>query len=249
MSILKAEKIYKSFGANEILKGISLNVEKSEVVSIIGPSGSGKSTFLRCINKLEKPDSGDIYFEDQKIGNTKNDICQLRRDVNMVFQNFNLFPHLTVKQNITLGPTCLLKIPKKEADDIAYELLEKVGLANKINEYPSKLSGGQRQRVAIARSLAMNPKVILFDEPTSALDPEMVGEVLKVIKGLAKDGMTMLIVTHEMAFAEEVSDRVIFMDDGVIAEEGSPEQIFNLSSNERTIKFINGIKKQGRGVD
>lgn len=226
----------KSFGNQEVLKGISQKVNDSEVLCVIGPSGSGKSTMLRCMNYLEKPQSGEVYV-DGKIVN-ESTIAENRKKMGMVFQNFNLFPHLKVLSNITIAPMHVNKMPKKEAETIALKLLKKVGLENKANAYPRSLSGGEKQRVAIARALAMNPEILLFDEPTSALDPEMVGEVLNVMKNLAKDGITMVIVTHEMGFAKDVADKVIFMEDGHIVEQGSPEKIFNHPSQERTKEFL-----------
>ncbi len=230
-----------SFGDLNVLKGISQTIKQGEKVVIIGPSGSGKSTFLRCLNLLETPDSGSILFEGQDITQKKFNINLVRRQMGMVFQHFNLFPHLTVLKNITLAPTKLKLLTKEQAEQKAMELLERVGLADKANVYPATLSGGQKQRIAIVRSLAMSPKVLLFDEPTSALDPEMVGEVLSVMKELAKGGMTMIVVTHEMGFAREVADRVIFMEDGIVAEEGTPEQIFDYPKSERLKKFLNCI--------
>ena len=221
--MIKVENLHKSFGDLEVLKGVSEHIKKGEVISIIGPSGGGKSTFLRCLNMLEKPDSGKIIFEGVDITNEKTDINIHRQKMGMVFQHFNVFPHLTVKENITLAPVMLKKKTKEEASEMADKLLERVGLLDKANEYPRRLSGGQKQRLAIVRALAMEPDVMLFDEPTSALDPEMVGEVLEVIKQLAEEGMTIVTVTHEMGFAREVSDRVLFFDGGVIAEEGTPE--------------------------
>ena len=236
--IIEVKELGKSFQNLEVLKSISFQVKKGEVVAIIGPSGSGKSTMLRCINQLEMPTSGDILFNGKSIFKEKLDINQLRMKIGMVFQQFNLFPHLTVNRNITIGMTKLLKVSKEEADATAERLLELVGLSDKKDVYPSSLSGGQKQRVAIARALAMDPDVLLFDEPTSALDPEMVGEVLSVIRRIAGEGMTMLIVTHEMAFARDVSNRVVYMADGVICEEGTPEQIFSAPKQERTKDFL-----------
>ena len=224
-----------------VLKGVSLNVKKGDVVAIIGPSGSGKSTFLRCINQLEHPNEGDIIFDGVNLLKDKVDINKVRMKMGMVFQHFNLFPHLTVEKNITIGLTKLLKVPQAEAEKTADRLLQMVGLADKKHAYPSSLSGGQKQRIAIARALAMNPEVILFDEPTSALDPEMVGEVLQVMKDLAKTGITMLIVTHEMGFAKEVANRVIFLDGGYVLAEGSPEDIFENNENERIKTFLNKV--------
>jgi len=250
MSLIRAEHIYKSFGSLEVLRDINLTVEQGEVVCIIGPSGAGKSTFLRSINRLEDITSGSIYIEDhlfyqREHGHVKmagRDLYKsLLIEIGMVFQSFNLFPHKTVLENVTIAPVNVRKTPKKEAEEDALQILDKVGLSLKINEYPSKLSGGQQQRVAIARALAMHPKIMLFDEPTSALDPELVGEVLAVMKDLAQEGMTMLVVTHEMGFARDVADRVIFMADGVITEEGPPQQIFQNPQNERTQQFLNTI--------
>ena len=231
----------KSFGENEVLKSISTTVKEGEVLCIIGPSGSGKSTFLRCLNRLEEISGGQVIVDGYDITDPKVDINKVRENIGMVFQHFNLFPHKTVKQNITLAPVELKKMTKEEADALAIQLLERVGLADKADAYPSQLSGGQKQRVAIARSLAMKPNIMLFDEPTSALDPEMVGEVLNVMKELAKDGMTMVVVTHEMGFAREVSDRVIFMDGGYIVEEGNPQELINHPKEKRTIDFLNQV--------
>ncbi|WP_029072668.1 amino acid ABC transporter ATP-binding protein [Kandleria vitulina] len=231
----------KSFGENEVLKSISTTVKEGEVLCIIGPSGSGKSTFLRCLNRLEEISGGQVIVDGYDITDPKVDINKVRENIGMVFQHFNLFPHKTVKQNITLAPVELKKMTKEEADTLAMQLLERVGLADKADAYPSQLSGGQKQRVAIARSLAMKPNIMLFDEPTSALDPEMVGEVLNVMKELAKDGMTMVVVTHEMGFAREVSDRVIFMDGGYIVEEGNPQELINHPKEKRTIDFLNQV--------
>ncbi|MCE4981441.1 amino acid ABC transporter ATP-binding protein [Mammaliicoccus sciuri] len=240
--MIKVNDLHKSFGKNEVLKGINLNIEKGEVVAIIGPSGSGKSTLLRCLNLLEEPSSGQIVFENNDLTNTKGvKLDQLRQKMGMVFQGFNLFPHKKVIENITLTPLTLKKGQKSKLEDQAKQLLKKVGLEDKADVYPSKLSGGQKQRVAIARALAMNPAVILFDEPTSALDPEVVGEVLSVMKDLAKEGMTMVVVTHEMGFAKNVSDHVIFMDEGIVQEEGTPEQIFDNPQNERTKQFLSKV--------
>lgn len=233
--------LHKCFGALEVLKGINLAVQEGEVVVIIGPSGSGKSTLLRCINFLEKSHLGDIYIEGKLIERKEKTINNMRQNVGMVFQHFNLFPHMTVLQNVMEGPVQVKEISKQEALTLGDELLAKVGLADKSNEYPAMLSGGQKQRVAIARALAMKPDVMLFDEPTSALDPELVGEVLSVMKQLAKEGMTMLVVTHEMGFAREVADRVIFMDEGIIIEEGKPEDLFNNPTHERTKAFLSKI--------
>lgn len=233
--------LHKSFGSNHVLNGINENIHKGEVVVIIGPSGSGKSTFLRCLNLLEVPTSGEIIFEGQSITDKKTNINHLREKMGMVFQQFNLFPHKTVLENIMLAP---IKVKKQDAKAVrkkAEDLLQMVGLSEKAQAYPSSLSGGQKQRVAIARALAMEPDVMLFDEPTSALDPEMVGEVLGVMKQLAQDGMTMVVVTHEMGFAREVGDRILFMDGGVILEAGTPEQIFEHPTNPRTIDFFSKV--------
>lgn len=239
--MIHVNNLYKSYGNNEVLKGINEHIKKGEVVVVIGPSGSGKSTFLRCINLLEVPTSGNIVFEDKDITDKKVDINKVREKMGMVFQTFNLFPHKSVIDNIIISPTKVKKIPKDKALDKAYELLEMVGLKDKAEAYPNSLSGGQKQRIAIARALAMEPDVMLFDEPTSALDPEMVGEVLNVMKGLAKKGMTMVVVTHEMGFAREVGDRILFMDNGKILEEGTPEEIFNNPKNPRTIDFLSKV--------
>lgn len=236
--LIKTENLQKSFGKLDVLTGIDIEIKKGEVVVVIGPSGSGKSTFLRCLNRLEEPTGGKIIFEGADITDTKSNINLHRQKMGMVFQQFNLFPHLTVLRNLTIAPTKLLGVSKEDAEKKGMELLERVGLADKANAYPSQLSGGQKQRVAIVRALAMNPEVMLFDEPTSALDPEMVGEVLDVMKNLAKEGMTMVVVTHEMGFAREVADRVVFMDGGVIAEEGKPEDIFSNPQNPRTQQFL-----------
>lgn len=241
MSLLRIVNLHKRFGDLHVLKGINMEVEKGEVVVIIGPSGSGKSTLLRCINRLEEPTEGKIFLGDLEVTNPKADLNKIRQRIGMVFQQFNLFPHLTALQNVTLAPIKVKKMPKDEAEELGMKLLEKVGLADKADYYPSQLSGGQQQRVAIARALAMNPEVMLFDEVTSALDPELVKEVLDVMKQLARDGMTMLVVTHEMGFAREVGDRVIFMDKGIIIEEGKPEQIFTNPQHERTRKFLSMI--------
>ena len=239
--IIRVENLCKGFGELKVLKNINQHVNFGEVVSIIGPSGSGKSTFLRCLNLLEQPDSGKIWFEGVDITDKRIDIDKHRQKMGMVFQHFNVFPNLKVLENITLAPVLEKKIPKAQAVAQAEELLKKVGMFDKRDEYPRKLSGGQKQRLAIVRALAMEPDVILFDEPTSALDPEMVKDVLDVIKGLAESGMTIVIVTHEMGFAREVSDRVLFMDDGDIQEEGTPEQIFDHPENPRTIEFLSKV--------
>lgn len=239
--MIKVEDLKKSFGDNEVLKKINLEVNKQEVVVVIGPSGSGKSTLLRCINLLETITSGHVYIEGTDIADKKANINKIRQDVGMVFQQFNLFPHMTVLDNIMLAPTKVKKVSKEQAKEKALELLGKVGLAEKADAYPDSLSGGQKQRIAIARALAMEPKMMLFDEPTSALDPEMVGEVLDVMKQLAKDGMTMVVVTHEMGFAREVGDRVIFMDGGYIIEENEPRQLFEHPQEERTKAFLSKV--------
>lgn len=239
--MIRVDNVYKSFGQLEVLKGVSCYVAPREVVCVIGPSGSGKSTLLRCINQLETVQSGDIIINGMNITHPSVDINKIRQQVGMVFQLFNLFPHKTTLENITLAPTKILKISTDEAHERATTLLKKVGLVDKADVYPSKLSGGQKQRVAIARALAMQPKVMLFDEPTSALDPEMVGEVLEVMKNLADEGMTMMVVTHEMGFAREVGDRVLFMDEGVIVESGTPAQIFDNPNNPRTKSFLSKV--------
>jgi len=236
--MIVTRNLCKSFGINRVLQGISLNIEKGEKVVIVGPSGSGKSTFLRCLNLLEQPTSGELLFDGTSLLDQNVDINALRCKMGMVFQQFNLFPHMTVLENLTCAPMMLKKIPKAEAEAKAMELLERVGLADRAGEYPNKLSGGQKQRVAIVRALCMDPEVMLFDEPTSALDPEMVGEVLDVMKSLAKKGMTMIVVTHEMGFAREVSNRVMFMDEGIIMEENSPEEIFSNPQSERLQSFL-----------
>ncbi|MBR5520511.1 MAG: amino acid ABC transporter ATP-binding protein [Oscillospiraceae bacterium] len=239
--MIKVENLHKSFGELEVLKGVSEHIKKGEVVSVIGASGSGKSTFLRCLNMLEEPESGSIIFEGTDITKEKVNIDQHRQKMGMIFQHFNVFPHMTVLENITMAPILIKKKNKAEAEEQAMKLLEMVGLADKRDEYPRRLSGGQKQRLAIVRALAMEPDVMLFDEPTSALDPEMVGEVLQVIKNLVKSGMTAVIVTHEMGFAKEVSDRVLFMDGGVIAESGTPEEIFGNPQNPRTKEFLSKV--------
>uniref|UniRef100_UPI000B91BE8B amino acid ABC transporter ATP-binding protein n=1 Tax=Methanolobus psychrotolerans TaxID=1874706 RepID=UPI000B91BE8B len=239
--MIEIRDLYKRFGELEVLKGISVDIKENEVVCVIGPSGSGKSTFLRCINLLEKPSSGEIIIDGEKITDKKININKIREEAGMVFQHFNLFPHKTTLQNVSMAPIKVRKLSKEEAEKRAHNLLTKVGLEDKANVYPSALSGGQKQRVAIARALAMHPKVMLFDEPTSALDPEMVGEVLAVMKDLAQAGMTMVVVTHEMGFAKEVGDRVLFMDDGVIVEQGTPEDIFSNARHERTKLFLSKI--------
>lgn len=239
--MIKVRNLQKSFGDNHVLNGIDVDIRKGECVCVIGPSGSGKSTFLRCLNLLEKPEEGEIYINGQDIMDPKLNVDKYRENLGMVFQHFNLFPNMTVKQNITLAPVRLKKWTKEEADTKAIELLRRVGLERKADTYPNKLSGGQKQRVAIARALAMNPEVMLFDEPTSALDPEMVGEVLDVMKSLVKEGMTMVVVTHEMGFAKNASDRVIFMDQGVIVEDESPRELFENPKHERTKNFLSKV--------
>lgn len=239
--MIKIKDLKKKYGELEVLKGISTEIKEGEVISIIGPSGSGKSTFLRCINRLEEPTLGEIKINNKNILERKADINKIREEVGMVFQHFNLYPHKTVLENITLGPIRLKKMPKAEAEKLAIELLEKVGLADKKDVYPNKLSGGQKQRVAIARALAMNPKVILFDEPTSALDPEMIGEVLEVMKELANAGMTMIVVTHEMGFARNVANRVFFMDGGYILEDAKPQDLFDNPKTERAREFLEKV--------
>ncbi|HLS65952.1 MAG TPA: amino acid ABC transporter ATP-binding protein [Pseudogracilibacillus sp.] len=239
--MITVENLYKSFGDNEVLKGISNEIAEREVVCVIGPSGSGKSTFLRCLNLLEEVTSGTITIDGQVITDKDVDVPKIRSQVGMVFQHFNLFPHKTVLENIILGPMKVRKLSREEAEEKAYELLEKVGLSDKAKDYPASLSGGQQQRVAISRALAMDPKVMLFDEPTSALDPELVGEVLSVMKELAQDGMTMVVVTHEMSFARDVGDRVIFIDEGIIMEEGDPKEMFANPKSERLKTFLGQI--------
>ena len=239
--MIKTENLTKSFGDKEVLKGITEEIQAGEVVVIIGPSGSGKSTFLRCLNLLEEPSSGEVIFEEQVINKKETNIDAIRTKMGMVFQSFNLFPHLTVLENITIGPTQIKKVPKEQAEAIAMKLLARKVMTEKANVYPKSLSGGQQQRIAIARALAMEPKMMLFDEPTSALDPEMVGEVLQVMKDLALEGMTMVVVTHEMGFAKEVGDRILFMDGGYIVEQGTPEQVFDNPQNERTKDFLSKV--------
>lgn len=240
-ALLQVRGLKKHFGHLEVLRGIDIDIHKGEVVAVIGPSGSGKSTFIRCLNRLEEPTAGEVIFEGQQI-NTKNaNIDKIRQKIGMVFQNFNLFSNMTIMQNITAAPINVKKIPKDQAEERALNLLDRVGLKDKAAEYPVRLSGGQRQRVAIARALAMDPDILLFDEPTSALDPEMVGEVLNVMKELAEDGMTMVVVTHEMGFAREVSDRVIFIDQGVIQEENEPKEFFANPKNPRLKDFLNKV--------
>lgn len=238
---ISVHNLKKNFGKLEVLKDISIEIREGEVVCMIGPSGSGKSTFLRCLNRLEKITSGHVVVDGHPISDPNTNINKVRENIGMVFQHFNLFPHLTVKENITLAPTELKLMGKEEAGRKALELLARVGLADKAEAYPGQLSGGQKQRVAIARSLAMNPDIMLFDKPTSALDPEMVGEVLEVMKQLAADGMTMVVVTHEMGFAREVADRVVFMDDGYIVEEGTPDEVFGNPREERTRSFLDKV--------
>ena len=237
----KITNLHKYFGDNQVLKGIDFEVEEGEVICIIGPSGSGKSTFLRCVNRLEDPTDGTIIVDGHDITDKKADIDKIREDIGMVFQSFELFPHMSVKENIMLGPVETKRMTKEQAAAKAEELLTRVGLLDKIDAMPNSLSGGQKQRVAIARALAMNPDIMLFDEPTSALDPEMVGEVLAVMKTLAESGMTMMVVTHEMGFAREVADRVIFVDGGYIVEQGSPEEVFDHPQNPRTIAFLEQV--------
>ena len=238
--MIKLENVHKSFGKNEVLKGIDLHIEKGQVVVIIGPSGSGKSTVLRTMNYLEEPTSGKVIVDGMDLSD-KSKLNEVRAEVGMVFQNFNLFPHMTVMENLTLAQTKVRKTSSDEAKKIGQALLDRVGLGDKANAYPDSLSGGQKQRVAIARALAMKPKVMLFDEPTSALDPEMVREVLDVMKSLAEEGMTMVIVTHEMGFAKEVADRVLFVDGGLILEDDTPEEVFDAPTNERTKLFLSKI--------
>ncbi len=239
--MIKINNLHKYFGNLHVLKGINLQINKGEIIAIVGPSGSGKSTVLRCMNLLEEPTEGEIIFDGKNIIGSKVNIDKVRENIGMVFQNFNLFPHMTVLENITLAPIKIKKINKDDADKKAEILLDRVGLLDKKNTYPNQLSGGQKQRIAIARALAMEPNMMLFDEPTSALDPEMVKEVLDVIKELAKEGMTMAIVTHEMAFAKEVADRVIFVDNGKIVEDDTPEKVFNNPTNERTKEFLDKV--------
>ncbi len=239
--MIKVENLTKSFGELEVLKGINQEIKDGEVVVVIGPSGSGKSTFLRCLNLLESPTSGKIFVDNDEITSKKIDINKVREEMGMVFQSFNLFNNLNILDNITLAPTLVKKMEKAKAEEKARELLARVGLPDKAEAFPKSLSGGQKQRIAIARALAMNPKVMLFDEPTSALDPEMVGEVLDIMKDLAREGMTMVVVTHEMGFAREVGDRIIFMDGGYVVEEGSPEEIFGNPQNDRTKDFLGKV--------
>ena len=239
--LIHIENLEKSYDGLKVLNGISLDINKGEVVVILGPSGCGKSTFLRCLNLLEVPDSGHIYIDDTEITSPKTNIDEQRQKMMMVFQHFNLFTHLTILENLTVAPVKLKKIPKEKADEKAMELLKRVGLADKADSYPNQLSGGQKQRVAICRALAMDPEVILFDEPTSALDPEMVGEVLEVMKELAESGITMICVTHEMGFAREVASRVIFIDKGVVAEDETPEELFSNPKSERLKEFLSKL--------
>lgn len=241
MSIIEVKQLKKSFGSNEVLKDISVEIQEKEVVCVIGPSGSGKSTFLRCLNRLEDITGGTVVIDTHDITNPKVDINKVREEVGMVFQHFNLFPHKTVLENVTLAPMKVRKTEKSQAKQRALALLDKVGLREKADNYPGELSGGQKQRVAIARALAMNPKIMLFDEPTSALDPEMVGDVLAVMKQLALEGMTMIVVTHEMGFAREVGDRVLFMDGGFIVEENIPSLLFDAPQHERTQSFLSKV--------
>jgi ABC-type polar amino acid transport system ATPase subunit len=240
-TIIEVKNLKISFGDLNVIKDLSINIKENEKIVVIGPSGSGKSTFLRCLNRLETPDSGTILFNGINLTDPKTNLNIARQKMGMVFQHFNLFPHLTVMQNITLSPVTLKLKSKEEAKETALQLLKRVGLEEKADVYPSTLSGGQKQRIAIVRALAMNPEVLLFDEPTSALDPEMVGEVLAVMKELANDGMTMVVVTHEMGFAREVADRVIFMDNGYIAEEGAPQEIFGNPKSERLQQFLKAV--------
>ena len=239
MSMIEIKGLCKSFGDHEVLKGIDQNVEEGEVLCIVGPSGSGKSTMLRCINRLEEPTGGEIYIDGELV--TEKNVDAMRTKMGMVFQSFNLFPHKSVLENLTIGPINVKKADKKESEEKGLALLERVGLAEKANEYPRNLSGGQQQRVAIARALAMDPEVMLFDEPTSALDPEMVGEVLEVMKQLAAEGMTMVVVTHEMGFAREVGNRIFFMDGGRITEQGTPEEVFGNPQNARLKEFLSKV--------
>ncbi|MDN5366036.1 MAG: glutamine transport system ATP-binding protein [Thermacetogenium sp.] len=241
MAIIRVRNLEKSFGKLHVLRGIDLDVEEGEKLVIIGPSGSGKSTLLRCLNMLEVPTKGTIEFAGEVITDPQADLPRIRKDIGMVFQSFNLFPHKNVLENITMALVIVKKMEQAKAEELALSLLEKVGLSDKARNYPAQLSGGQQQRVAIARALAMQPKVMLFDEPTSALDPEMVGEVLEVMGALAREGMTMVVVTHEMKFAREIGDRVIFMDEGLIVEEGTPEQIFTEPRNPRTRSFLTRV--------
>jgi glutamine transport system ATP-binding protein len=240
--MIRIQKLHKQFGDLKVLKGVDLHVPEGEVVVIIGPSGSGKSTLLRCINRLEVPTSGAVVVDGHDVNDPSTDINFIRTEAGMVFQQFNLFPHMTALQNVVLGPIKVRGIRPAAARELGREILDKVGLADKADVYPDQLSGGQKQRVAIARSLALKPKVMLFDEPTSALDPELVGEVLEVMKALVRDGMTMVVVTHEMAFARDVADRVVFMDEGVIVEAGPPQDVFDRPRNPRTISFLGKVR-------
>lgn len=239
--MIEVNNLYKNFGDLKVLKGIDESIKQGEVVVVIGPSGSGKSTFLRCINLLEDITAGEIWLDGQQVNDPASNINEIRQNMGMVFQHFNLFPHKSVLENITLAPIKIKGMDEEKAEKIAYDLLNKVGLADKAEAYPKQLSGGQKQRIAIARALAMQPQVMLFDEPTSSLDPEMVGDVLKVMRDLANDGMTMVVVTHEMGFAREVGDRLLFMDDGKIVETGQPEEIFSNPKEERTKEFLSKI--------
>ena len=239
--LIETRNLTKSFGGLQVLKGVDIQVHQGEAIAVIGPSGGGKSTFLRCLNLLEEPDGGDVIFEGQRINQKGTDVDKYRQKMGMVFQHFNVFPHMTVQQNITLAPVLLKKKTKAEADEKALYLLERIGLLDKKDEYPRKLSGGQKQRLAIVRALAMEPDVMLFDEPTSALDPEMVGEVLSVIRALVQAGMTTVIVTHEMGFAREVSDRILFMSDGVIVEQGAPADLLDHPQQQRTQDFLSKV--------
>ena len=241
MEIIKTVNLHKSFGSLHVLQGVNQTIHKGEVISIIGPSGGGKSTFLRCLNQMELPTSGTITFEGTEVTDPKVDIDAVRRKMGMVFQHFNLFPNMTIRKNITLAPVRTGLMKQAEADQLAMQLLRRVGLEEKADAYPNQLSGGQKQRIAIVRALAMNPKVLLFDEPTSALDPEMVGEVLEVMKELAADGMTMVVVTHEMGFAREVGNRVLFMDGGKIVEQGTPEEVFGSPKHPRLQDFLSKV--------
>ena len=243
--VVRVEDLHKSFDALKVLKGVSMEVQRGEVVVIIGASGSGKSTFLKCLNRLEEPNRGRIFLEDVEITDPKTDLPKVRRNIGMIFQQFNLFPHMSAIQNVMEGPRTVLKMSGEQARGHAEQLLDKVGLSDKLDVKPGQLSGGQQQRVAIARALAMEPKVMLFDEVTSALDPELVGEVLSVMKQLADEGMTMLVVTHEMQFGERVADRVVMFDEGVILEEGPPDKIFQRADNERTRRFLNQLHWEG----
>ena len=239
--MIKVNNLHKSFNDLEVLSGITEEIDEGEVVVVIGPSGSGKSTFLRCLNLLETPDDGEVFIDGEQINLPGVDVDRLRQKMGMVFQHFNLFPHLTVLENITLAPVKLNKMTPEQANDKAMKLLDRVGLTEKANDYPASLSGGQKQRIAIARALAMEPEILLFDEPTSALDPEMVGEVLDVMKKLAKDGMTMVVVTHEMGFAREVGTRLLFIDEGKVLEKGTPDEVLNHPKEERTIAFLSKV--------